>query len=120
MFNQYFGNYLLEKNLIKPEELRMVLAQQQSVKVKLGVLAIDAGYMNAEQVDKIHKLQAAKDKRFGELAIEEGYLIENQVVELLNAQKNQIVYWDSFLLRRASFPWGNMKTRCFNTKQILS
>jgi hypothetical protein len=35
MFNQYFGNYLLEKNLIKPEELRMVLAQQQSVKVNI-------------------------------------------------------------------------------------
>jgi len=106
MFNQYFGNYLLEKNLIKPEELRMVLAQQQSVKVKLGVLAIDAGYMNAEQVDKIHKLQAAKDKRFGELAIEEGYLIENQVVELLNAQKKSNSLLGQLLIEKGIFSLG--------------
>lgn len=103
MFNQYFGNYLLEKNLIKPEELKMVLEEQQSVKVKLGVLAIDAGYMNAEQVDKIHQLQVAKDQRFGELAIVEGLINENQLTALLNAQKKSNSVLGQILIEKGIF-----------------
>ncbi|MBC3797259.1 hypothetical protein [Acetobacterium tundrae] len=103
MFNQYFGNYLLVKKLIKPEELRVILAEQKSVKVKLGVLAIDSGYMNASQVDRIHRFQAAKDRKFGELAIEEGYLTENQLNELLNAQKKSNILLGQLLIEKGLF-----------------
>lgn len=110
MFNQYFGNYLLEKKLIKPEELRMVLAEQKSVKVKLGVLAIDAGYMKAEQVDKIHQLQTAKDKKFGELAIEAAYLSEIQLTELLNAQKKSNSLLGQVLIEKGLFSLEQYET----------
>ncbi len=103
MFNQYFGNYLLEKDLIKPEELRVVLTEQQSAKVKLGVLAIDAGYMTATQVEKIHRFQVAKDQKFGELAIAEGYLTENQLNELLKAQKKSNVLLGQILIEKGFF-----------------
>ncbi|KNZ40715.1 hypothetical protein [Acetobacterium bakii] len=103
MFNQYFGNYLLEKKLIKPEELKKVLAEQKSVKVKLGVLAMDSGYMNAMQVDSIHKLQAAKDQKFGELAIAEGHLTENQLTEILNMQKKSNVLLGQALIEKGFF-----------------
>ncbi|WP_373482674.1 hypothetical protein [Acetobacterium sp.] len=93
----------MEKKLIKPEELRMVLAEQKSVKVKLGVLAIDAGYMNAGQVEKIHQLQVAQDKRFGELAIAGGYLSEAQLAELLNAQKKSNSLLGQLLIERGIF-----------------
>lgn len=86
-FNQYFGNYLVEKKILKPEELSMVTEKRKSIKVKLGVLAIDSGLMNAAQVNRIHRLQAVRDRKFGELAIEEGYLTEAQVEELLSEQK---------------------------------
>lgn len=110
MFNQYFGNYLLEKNLIKPEELKMVLEEQKSVKVKLGILAIDAGYMNAGQVDKIHQLQTAKDKKFGELAIEAGYLTDSQLTELLNAQKKSNSLLGQVLLEKGLFSLEQYET----------
>ncbi|HBC92723.1 MAG TPA: hypothetical protein DCZ10_07405 [Pelotomaculum sp.] len=103
MFNQHFGNYLLGKKILKPEELRLVLAEQKSVKVKLGVLAIDAGYMNAAQVDWIRKLQTAKDLRFGELAIEEGYLTEAQLNELLNTQKKSNTLLGQVLIEKEFF-----------------
>jgi len=103
MFNQYFGNYLLEKKLIKPEELKKVLAEQKSVNVKLGVLTIDSGYMNATQVESIHKLQAAKDRKFGELAIEEGHLTENQLNEILNTQKKSNVLLGQVLIEKGLF-----------------
>ena len=68
MFNRYFGNYLLSKRIISSDKLKTVLEQQNEGRVKLGVLAIESGYMKAEQVTKIHDLQVKKDRRFGELA----------------------------------------------------
>lgn len=103
MFNQYFGNYLLEKKILKPEELRTVLAEQKSVKAKLGVLAIDSGYMNAAQVERVHRLQATKDKRFGELAIEKGYLTEEQLNELLHMQQKSNILLGQTLIEKGFF-----------------
>ncbi|MDW5299791.1 MAG: hypothetical protein SA378_06625 [Sedimentibacter sp.] len=79
------------------------MEEQKLVKVKLGVLAIDSGYMNASQVDRIHKLQVARDRRFGELAVEEGYLTENQLNELLNAQKKSNVLIGQVLIENGFF-----------------
>lgn len=87
MFSQYFGNYLLEKGLIKPEELADALEYQRSVHLKLGVIAINAGYMTPSQVEHIHKLQRKIDKRFGELAIEQGYINNEQLEAMLNTQR---------------------------------
>lgn len=91
MFNQYFGNFLLEKKIITSKQLKEVLELQKSIRVKIGVLAIENGFMNAEEVLEIHRLQSIKDKKFGELAIEEGYLTEEKLGELLNKQKKSMV-----------------------------
>lgn len=103
MFNQYFGNYLLKKKYITPEQLRIILEEQKSVRVKLGVLAIDAGYMNATQVNRVHGLQAVKDRKFGELAIEEGYLSEEQLEELLKMQKKSNIVLGQALIEKGYF-----------------
>lgn len=103
MFNQYFGNYLLEKKILKPEELRLALEEQNSVKVKLGVLAIDSGYMDAAQVDQIHKLQTVNDRKFGELAIEVGYLTESQLKELLHTQQKSNILIGQVLIEKGLF-----------------
>lgn len=87
MFTQYFGHYLLNRNLVTLPQLHEALEQLQSTRVKLGVLSVNAGYMSAAQADEINKLQATMDKRFGEIAIEQGLLTEAQLGELLSAQK---------------------------------
>ncbi len=61
--------------------------RKSSTKIKLGTLAIHAGYMTANEVDRIVILQTHEDKRFGELAIHEGYLTEAEVTKLLAEQK---------------------------------
>ncbi len=98
MFNKYFGNYILAKKVITPEQLRQVLSEQKSVRVKLGVLAIDSGCMTAFQVDRVHKLQVLQDKRFGEIAITEGFLREDQLVELLSRQKTSQIMLGQILV----------------------
>ncbi len=89
MFSQFFGNYLLQRKFITTQQLREILTLQDSVRVKLGILAIDAGYMTSRQVEKVHQLQAKVDKRFGEIAIDEGFLNEDQLSDLLGQQNKR-------------------------------
>ncbi|MBQ3664504.1 MAG: chemotaxis protein CheX [Lachnospiraceae bacterium] len=86
MFTQFFGNFLLYQKLITPEQLLEAIRQKQETRMKLGVLAINAGYMTASQVERIHELQSKMDKRIGDIAVELGYITEEQLAELLNAQ----------------------------------
>jgi len=98
MFNKYFGNYILAKKVISPEQLRKVLSEQKSARVKLGVLAIESGCMTAFQVDRVHKLQVLQDKRFGEIAIGERFLREEQLEELLSRQKTSQIMLGQILV----------------------
>ena len=87
MFTQFFGSYLLNKKIVSPANLRVALEKKDTTRVKLGVLAINAGYMTAKQVDAVHRKQATVDKRIGDIAVDMGYLTEAQVEELLSSQK---------------------------------
>lgn len=88
MFSQYFGNYLLNRGLVSPQQLHKALDYQANTRLKLGVLAINAGYMDYGQVNRVHEEQKKVDKRIGELAVEMGYLTEQQLEELLSTQKS--------------------------------
>ncbi len=87
MFSQYYGNYLLNSNTITSEQLLEALQKKNETRMKLGVLAINAGYMTAGQVENVHKQQAVKNMRIGDLAVAMGYMTTEQVEELLNSQK---------------------------------
>lgn len=86
MYAQFFGNYLLSQNIITKNQLITAMQKKSNTQIKLGTLAIHAGYMTANEVDRIIILQTHQDKRFGELSISEGYLTEEQVAELLKQQ----------------------------------
>lgn len=87
MFTQLFGHYLLNKNIITSEQLAKALEVKSNTSAKLGALAIDAGYMNAAQVEEVHSEQKRVDKRIGDIAVEMGFLTHAQVDELLSKQK---------------------------------
>ncbi len=86
MFSQYYGNYLLNSNIISAEQLLDALQKKNETRMKLGILAINAGYMTAGQVENVHKQQAVKNMRIGDLAVAMGYMTNEQVEELLNSQ----------------------------------
>lgn len=86
MFTQFFGNYLLHNGLVSSENLSEALQSMKSTRLKLGVLAINAGYMTAAQVEKAHIEQQRVDKRIGDVMVEMGFLTKDQVEELLKTQ----------------------------------
>lgn len=87
MFTQFFGSYLLNRQLVTSEQLARAMSKQHDMRTKLGVLAINSGYMTASQVDDVHDTQAREDKRFGDIAKEKNYLNETQIEELLGKQR---------------------------------
>lgn len=87
MYAQFFGNYLLSRDILTTDQLIQAMHKKSSVRIKIGTLAIHAGYMTANEVDRVIILQTHQDKRFGEIAISEGYLTEMQCAELLSQQK---------------------------------
>lgn len=92
MFSQYFGHYLLNRDLITREELAKALDSQKSVHVKFGVIAVDKGFMTSSQVDEVHEKQKQIDKRFGEIAVELGFLTDEEVDALISHQKQGHLY----------------------------
>lgn len=89
MFSQFFGSYLLDKQLVTREQLKEVFAVQDATRLKLGVLAVDSGFMKAEDIETVHARQTAVDKKFGELAIEMGFLTKYQLEAILATQKKE-------------------------------
>jgi len=87
MFSQFFGNFLLNNKIVKPNQLAEAIQLKKTTRLKLGVLAINAGFMTSKQVDEVHAKQATVDKRFGDIAVDFGFVTEAQVDELLSSQK---------------------------------
>ncbi len=87
MYAQFFGNYLLSKRAVTAEQVIQAMEEQHIRHLKVGTLAIHAGYMSTSQVDDILMRQSQNQgKRFGELAIEAGYLNKEQLESLLHQQ----------------------------------
>lgn len=110
MFTQFFGNYLLNEQLVSPELLSEVLQNLKNVRVKLGVLAINAGLITPEQAEEVHTEQQRTDKRMGDIMVDKGLISNNQLETLLNSQKSA-----HLMLGQALIDSGNMTTSQFAT-----
>lgn len=86
MFAQFFGAYLLNNKLVSPETLAQAIDDKKNTRMRLGVLAINAGLMTAEQVEHVNVAQQSVDKRFGDLCVDLGYLTSADVDRLLSEQ----------------------------------
>ena len=89
--------------MVTAEQLLQAMQKKSSMQIKLGMLAIHAGYMTAGEVERVVILQTHQDKRFGELAIQEGYLTELQVAELLSKQKPDFLLLGQALVENGVF-----------------
>ena len=84
MYNQFFGNYLFSNGYITKEQLLPALVRLSKENMLVRTLALYAGYMSAQEIEHVVKLQQEENKKFSELAIKYGYLTQHQVMELLN------------------------------------
>ena len=88
MVEYIFGRYLVSSGRITDVQLDTIVEKMDSVRVKLGLIAVAEGFMSLKQAEEVNRLQAIMDKRFGDIAVEKGYLTEEQVSKLLKYQGN--------------------------------
>lgn len=84
MYTQFFGNFLLSRNIVTPEQLIEAIDKEGTSHIKLGTLAMYHNLMTANEIDDVVVAQTHEDKQFGELAIERKYLTEDQVLSLIH------------------------------------
>ncbi|MEF9425841.1 MAG: chemotaxis protein CheX [Candidatus Mariimomonas ferrooxydans] len=105
---KFFGQYLLEKNIIKPSELIDAVKYQESKNIKLGEYALSKCYINEKDLERIQNEQKNVVMRFGRLAVKLNILTPEQIEEILTMQKN-----DRLLIGEALVGKG------FLTREIL-
>lgn len=100
MFSQLLGNYLISRGIISNEQLREVLCEQATARVKLGTIAVTDKLLTNEQAEEINHLQTQMDKRFGDIAVEKGMLTKEQVELLLSKQGNSTMKFIQLLTEK--------------------
>lgn len=100
MYTQFFGNFLLQKNIVTPEQLIAAIDKEATSHIKLGTLAMYHNLMTANEIDAIVVAQTHEDKQFGELAIERNYLTEDQVNHLLSEQSPEYLLLGQVLIEQ--------------------
>ncbi len=89
---KFFGQYLLEKNIIRPQDLVEAVEYQESKNQSFGECAMSKGYLTMEDVKKIQNEQIKTDMQFGEIAVKSGLLTPDRVEEILTIQKNNRIF----------------------------
>ncbi|MBI4710420.1 MAG: chemotaxis protein CheX [Nitrospirae bacterium] len=97
---KFIGQFLLEKNIIKPEQLIEAVEYQESKRLKFGDYALSKGYLTEKNIAKIQAEQRHTDMRFGELAVKLNILTPAQVDEILTLQKNDHILIGQALIEK--------------------
>lgn len=100
MFGVYFGKYLQDIGELTSEQYTEIVEASRTARVKMGLLAVNEGFMTPAQADEVNQIQAMKDARFGDIAIEKGYLTEEQVTNLLKKQGDSYLLFVQALVER--------------------
>ncbi len=114
---KFFGQFLLERGKIIKEELLDALEFQKSINVKIGTIALDASYLNAEQVERVYNEQHRTDKMFGELAMEMGLVSQEQLEELLVIQKNEHIALGEALIQKGYMTLSELQSELTEYKK---
>ncbi len=100
---KFFGQFLVEQDLISAADLLKAIELQESTNRKIGELVCDLGLMTPGQVDQVHQVQRHEDIRFGDKAIELGFLTEEQLQQALTLQRNSHLYIGEALVKTGAF-----------------
>ena len=89
---KFFGQFLVENDLVSREALLKAIDLQEQKNLKLGEMAISVGYVTKADIERAHNAQLSKDMRLGDLLVEMGILTLNQLIDIVTRQKNTHLY----------------------------
>jgi CheY-specific phosphatase CheX len=118
---KFFGQFLVEMEVVSGETLLKALELQGSVNLKAGEIAVKMRHLTASDVVRIHEAQRSEDLRFGEMAVKLGLLDEMQKKEVLTWQKNHHLYIGEAIRRVSGLSEEDLERHLleFKTDQAL-
>ncbi len=105
----FFGQYLLDKEVITEQQLNDAVEYQRNHVERIGEIAVKEGYLTRDQARKVNFEQRLTDKMFGELAVSMGYLNEEQLERILTEQKNNHVHIGEALVKKGALTEQDLK-----------
>lgn len=88
MLNRLFGNYLVEKQLLKQEQLDDLLPVPKDFKAEVETIAVINKVITSVTAQEILEQIDKSAERFGETAIDAGYFTDEKLDEILTYQSN--------------------------------
>ena len=92
MVPKFFGQHLLEKDILSKDQLVASINYQKSKILKLGEIAVTKGFISEKDAAKINNEQKRTDMRFGDLAVNMGLITAEQLEQMITIQKNNHIY----------------------------
>ncbi len=89
---KFFGQFLVERNLVSREALLQAIALQDEKNLKFGEMAVSMGYVTQADIERAHNAQMSKDLKLGDMLVEMGVLTLEQMNEVFTRQKSTHLY----------------------------
>ncbi len=89
MLQMFFGQYLLDEEVIGEDALHEAIELASEVGARIGTLATECGLINDSQAEQVQLEQRRTDMPFADLAVEMELLTRQQAQALLQEQKRR-------------------------------
>ena len=89
---KFFGQFLVENNLVSREALLQAIELQGQKNQNFGELAISTGYVTREEIEHAHNAQLSRDMKLGDLLVKMGIMTIKHRDEIVTHQQNTHLY----------------------------
>jgi CheY-specific phosphatase CheX len=89
---KFFGQFLVENNIVPREALLTAIDLQEQKNLKFGEMALSLGFVTRADIERAHHAQMSKDLKLGDVLVEMGILTLNQLDDIITRQQNTHLY----------------------------
>lgn len=96
---KFFGQYLVEKQVITTPALRKAVALQRQVNLLFGATAREMGLITDADIERVHAAQRKQDLNFGDMCVKLGILTQSQMKQVAGQQKRDHLHLGDALVK---------------------
>lgn len=96
---KFFGQFLIENNLVTNDALLRAIELQERTNLKLGEMAVAMGFITSRDIETAHFAQYSRDVKLGDLLVELNLLTSSQLDEVIKHQKATHIYIGEALIK---------------------
>lgn len=100
---KFFGQYLIEHDLVTSQSLLRAIDLQERSNLKLGEMAVAMGLITTRDIETAHAAQYSRDMKLGDLLVDLGMLTPGQLQDVIAHQKATHIYIGEALVKVGAF-----------------